>query len=66
MVRDRLLHAEPASCADIIDEYRELAMLAHAWEHGSIALRVAEEAPGSVAESPADSAAIGEGHGHHL
>ena len=66
MVRDRLLHAEPASCADVIDEYRELVMLAHAWEHGSIALRGAEEAPGRAAESATESAAIGEGDGNHL
>jgi hypothetical protein len=28
--------AEPAYRADGIDEYRELAMLAGAWEHGSL------------------------------
>lgn len=56
MVRPRLLHdtfsasesAETAARADIIDEYRELEMLAHAWECGSLDPGVAEAAPGRV------------------
>lgn len=38
--------AEPAYRADPIDEYRDLVMLAHAWERGSLELIGAEEAPG--------------------
>lgn len=37
--------AEPASRAEPIDEYRDLVMLAHAWEHGSLEPEGAEEAP---------------------
>lgn len=56
MVRPRLLRdtcnvsesAELASCADPIDEYRELEMLAHAWEHGSLDPGVAEGTDGRV------------------
>lgn len=40
--------AEPAPRADPIDEYRELEMLAHAWECGSLNLEAAEAAPGRV------------------
>lgn len=44
MVRHRLLRdffgalegAAPVCRADTMDEYRELAMLAHAWERGSL------------------------------
>lgn len=58
MVSDRLLRdifgavesAEPAYRADPIDEYRDLAMLAHAWERGSLELEVAAQAPGRVDE----------------
>ena len=53
MVRHRLLRdvfsafesAEPVYRADAIDEYRELAMLAHAWERGTLQRGVAEGAP---------------------
>ena len=53
MVRHRLLRdvfsafesAEPVYRADAIDEYRELAMLAQAWEHGSFKPGMAEGAP---------------------
>jgi hypothetical protein len=38
--------AEPAHRAEPIDEYRDLVMLAHAWEHGSLEPEGAEEAPG--------------------
>jgi hypothetical protein len=38
--------AGPAHRAGAIDEYRELAMLAHAWERGS--LEVSEGAPDRV------------------
>lgn len=41
--RDR---AEPAWRAESIDEYRELDMLAHAWERGSLKPGAAESAPG--------------------
>jgi hypothetical protein len=37
--------AEPAWRAEPIDEYRDLVMLAHAWEHGSLEPEAAEEAP---------------------
>lgn len=40
--------AEPAHRTDAIDEYRELEMLAHAWERGSLAPGAAEGAPGGV------------------
>jgi hypothetical protein len=40
----------PGHGADAIDEYRELTMLAHAWEHGSLM-------PGSVEQ------ALGRGDG---
>ena len=66
MVRERSESVEPAYAADIIDEYRELTMLAHAWEHGSIVPGVAEDAPARVAEGVGESAAVGEGHGNHL
>lgn len=54
VVRDRLLRdifgasqgAGQAGRADAFDEYRDLAMLADAWERGSLAVEVAEEAPG--------------------
>jgi hypothetical protein len=39
-------NAEPARRAEAIDEYRELEMLAHAWEHGSLEERTEEDAPG--------------------
>lgn len=40
--------AAPARCADAIDEYRELAMLAHAWERGSLEPGAVEGALGRV------------------
>ena len=54
MVTHRPLHeifsdsAEPAHRAEAIDEYRELDMLAHAWERGSLEPGVAESATGRV------------------
>lgn len=56
MVRPRLLcdtcsvseSAELAPRADPIDEYRELEMLAHAWEHGSLYPDVPDGTPGRV------------------
>lgn len=56
MVRDRLLRdifgafegAGQAGRADAFDEYRDLVMLANAWERGSLAVEVAEEAPGPL------------------
>ena len=53
MARHGILHeifsayesAEAAYRADGIDEYRELAMLAHAWERGSLKPGVAAVAP---------------------
>jgi hypothetical protein len=43
---------ELAPRAETIDEYRELDMLAHAWEGGSLKPEVADGAPGR-AEDPA-------------
>jgi len=40
--------AESADRADSIDEYRDLAMLARAWENGSFEPKAAEEATGRV------------------
>jgi hypothetical protein len=40
-----LASAEPAYGVDAIDEYRDLVMLAHAWEHRSLEPAGAEEAP---------------------
>jgi hypothetical protein len=37
--------AEPAYRAEPIDEYRDLVMLAHAWEHRSLEPAGAEETP---------------------
>lgn len=59
MAGDRLLGdfftaihgAEPASCGDAIDEYRELAMLAHAWERGSLEPKAVEGATGQVEDA---------------
>ena len=55
MVRQRLLrdflstfeNAAPAPGAEALDEYRELAMLAHAWERGSLEPGAVEGALGS-------------------
>jgi hypothetical protein len=66
VVRHRLLpeifsaleSAEPAYRADPIDEYRDLAMLAHAWEHGSLEPEVAEEAPGRVDDAEGKEPAL--------
>lgn len=66
MLRDRLLpdvfrafeSAEQAYGADPIDEYRDLAMLAHAWERGSLETEVAEEAPGRVADAEGNEPAV--------
>lgn len=43
--------AEPAGRGDTIDEYRELAMLAHAWERRSLEPEAVEGAPGRVADA---------------
>ena len=40
--------AEPARRAETIDEYRELDMLAHAWECGSLGPGAAAGATGRV------------------
>ena len=40
--------AEPAHSAEDIDEYRELAMLARAWERGSLKSGVVDGAPGGI------------------
>lgn len=53
-MRNRLLRdifsalesAAPVSRRDTVDEYRELAMLAGAWERGSLEPGSAEGAPG--------------------
>lgn len=66
MLRDRPLpdvfrafeSAEPAYGADPIDEYRDLAMLAHAWERGSLKTGVTEEAPGRLADAEGNEAAV--------
>jgi hypothetical protein len=66
VVRHRLLRdifsafesAEPAYRADTIDEYRELAMLAHAWERGSLKPGVAEGAPGRVDDAEGKESAL--------
>ncbi|HEX3843779.1 MAG TPA: hypothetical protein VHV80_05420 [Steroidobacteraceae bacterium] len=44
-------NAEPAPPADTLDEYRELEMLAHAWERGSLNPWLAEGAPGRVEDA---------------
>ncbi|MHB8813200.1 MAG: hypothetical protein ACYDAE_08020 [Steroidobacteraceae bacterium] len=49
---DTLDIAEPAYRAEAIDEYRDLVMLAHAWEHRPLEPEGAEEAP-----DPGDDAA---------
>jgi hypothetical protein len=49
--------AEPAYRADPIDEYRDLAMLAHAWERGSLEPEVAEEAHGRVDDAEGEDPA---------
>lgn len=43
--------AEPADRAEPFDEYRDLVMLAHAWEHGSLEPQGTEEAPGRGADA---------------
>jgi hypothetical protein len=43
--------AEPAYRADGIDEYRELAMLAHAWEHGSLRSGAVDGVPGGIEDA---------------
>jgi hypothetical protein len=40
---------EPADLADSVDEYRDLATLADAWERGSLEPHAAEGAPERVA-----------------
>lgn len=45
---------EPANCAEAIDEYRELAMLAHAWERGSLEPGVGEGAAGPAPRASRD------------
>lgn len=67
MVRDWLLRdmlgafesAEPMYRADPVDEYRELTILAGAWEHGALQPVPAEGAAGHVddAELPLEPAA---------
>ena len=65
MVRPRLLRdtcsvsesAELASRAEPIDEYRELEMLAHAWEHGSLDPGGAEGPAGRVDDAEQQEAA---------
>ena len=60
MVKDRLFRdivsafesAEPAYRAGTIDEYRELAMLARAWERGSLEPGVADERGGPPLRAP--------------
>ena len=66
MLRDRLLpdvfrafeSAEPAYGADPIDEYRDLAMLAHAWERGTLEMEVTEEAPGRIVDAEGNEPAV--------
>ena len=43
--------AEPAYRAEPIDEYRELEMLAHAWERGSLEQGAPEGAPGRAEDA---------------
>ena len=43
--------ADPAGRAETMDEYRELEMLAHAWERGSVNPGVAEGAPGRIEDA---------------
>jgi hypothetical protein len=45
--------AEVARRAETLDEYRELDMLAHAWERGSLEPGASQSAPGR-AEDAAD------------
>ena len=49
--------AEPARRAETIDEYRELDMLAHAWECGSLGPGVAEGAPRRVDDAEDEESA---------
>lgn len=66
MLRDTLLRdvfrdfesAERAHGADPIDEYRDLAILAHAWERGSLNPEVTEEAPGRVDDAEGKEPAV--------
>jgi hypothetical protein len=58
MVRDRLLRVEPAYRADPIDEYRDLVMLADAWEHGRVGTVAAEEAPSRVDDAEGKEPAL--------
>lgn len=46
------------SRADTIDEYRELAILAHAWERGSLEPGVAEGGLGRVDEAEEKESAL--------
>lgn len=65
MARYRLLRdffsvldsAEPASRLDTIDEYRELAMLAYAWERRSLK-QVGEGASGRVDDAKVKESAL--------
>lgn len=50
--------AEPVSRADTVDEYRELAMLAGAWERGSLEPGSAEGAPGRVDDTEGQEPAL--------
>lgn len=45
-----LERAAPAHPAEAMDEYRELEMLAHAWERGSLGPGAPAGAPGRVEE----------------
>lgn len=50
--------AGPAYRAETIDEYRELAILAHAWERGSLEPGVAEGVPGRVGDAEGKEPAV--------
>ena len=50
--------AGPAHRAEAIDEYRELAILAYAWERGSLEPEVAEGAPGRVDDAEGKDSAL--------
>lgn len=45
--------------AETIDEYRELDMLAHAWERGSLEPGTPEGAPGRVEDAEGTSKGVG-------
>lgn len=66
MVRQTLLRdlfsaaesAEPAYLVDVVDEYRELVMLALAWERDSLKPGAAEGVSGRVADADGKESAL--------